>query len=143
MQVAEAAVTAMEISTAGGVLSTGTSEGEHIVGNRVPRVTTICMKSSTAHTHSVCDADFHPNQTSCRLMCAGVEIGDAIAISTPSLGIMQRVRNAHMVFVTAAAVAPDGRALLTVRPVRHRRCFARVSEDFSTSAWQAAEQFPW
>ena len=66
LQVAEAAVTALEISTSGGVLGVGTSEGE------------------------------------------------AIAVATPGLSTMQRVRNAHMVFVTAAAVAPDGTALLTV-----------------------------
>jgi hypothetical protein len=66
-KVAEAAVTALEISTSGGVLGVGTSEGE------------------------------------------------AIAVSTPGLSAVQRVKNAHMVFVTAAAVAPDGSALLTVR----------------------------
>ena len=67
LQVAEAAVTALEISTSGGVLGVGTSEGE------------------------------------------------AVAVSTPGLSSVQRVKNAHMVFVTAAAVAPDGGALLTVR----------------------------
>ena len=49
------------------------------------------------------------------LICVRVSAGDAIAISTPSLKVKQRVKSAHMVFVTAAAVAPDGSALLTVR----------------------------
>ncbi len=59
------------------------------------------------------------------LTCACVP-GDAIAISTPSLKVKQRVQNAHMVFVTAAAVAPDGSALLTVRSVNNGAVLALV-----------------
>lgn len=43
--------------------------------------------------------------------------GDAFAVDPTRLKVMRRVKSAHMVFVTAAAVSPDGSAFLTVRHI--------------------------
>ena len=47
-------------------------------------------------------------------MGACVLAGDVIAVDPDRLTVLKRVGSAHMVFVTAISVAPDGRAFLSV-----------------------------
>ena len=137
MQVAEAAVTAMEVSAAGGMLSVGTSEGKRMLMVSWQTALKAGLQrrrwSSAKPTSWGLALLSMPTLTQAQLLTLIPDptrnrhaTGEAVGIFTPGLSIVQRVKNAHMVFVTAAAVAPDGSALLTVRSAPRRQCLPPV-----------------
>jgi prolactin regulatory element-binding protein len=50
----------------------------------------------------------------CRLLAIGSCEGDVAIVDAATLSIQQRVRQAHMIFVTAMEFDPNGQAVLTV-----------------------------